>query len=107
MRLILALGIAFGVAGFAIGQPSTDLSTAGVVPFRTPYKYGRLVLENSDVPGAFDSKGVDGAFVGSIDGKFYMTYIGFDGVGYQTGLATSNDLVHWTKEGLILARDPE
>ena len=35
-----------------------------------------------------------------------MTYIGFDGVGYQTGLASSQDLLHWKKEGLILGRVP-
>jgi hypothetical protein len=35
-----------------------------------------------------------------------MTYAGFDGTGYQTGLATSPDLVHWTKQACILARDP-
>jgi predicted GH43/DUF377 family glycosyl hydrolase len=74
--------------------------------YETPYKYGSLVLAKSAVKGSFDSQGVDGAFVFSVGGKLYMTYIGFDGVGYQTGLATSDDLVHWTKEGIILARDP-
>ena len=35
-----------------------------------------------------------------------MTYVGFDGSGYQTGLASSADLLTWTKEGCILRRDP-
>jgi predicted GH43/DUF377 family glycosyl hydrolase len=35
-----------------------------------------------------------------------MTYVGHDGIGYQTGLACSDDLVNWTKLGLIIGRDP-
>jgi predicted GH43/DUF377 family glycosyl hydrolase len=35
-----------------------------------------------------------------------MTYIGFDGTGYRTGLAESTDLVNWTKRGLLLDRGP-
>jgi predicted GH43/DUF377 family glycosyl hydrolase len=35
-----------------------------------------------------------------------MTYVGYDGTGYQTGLAESTDLVQWRKLGCILARDP-
>jgi predicted GH43/DUF377 family glycosyl hydrolase len=36
-----------------------------------------------------------------------MTYVGWDGIGYQTGLATSSDLVGWKKLGCILKRDPD
>ena len=35
-----------------------------------------------------------------------MLYIGFDGIGYQTGLATSHDLVIWKREALVAPRDP-
>jgi len=35
-----------------------------------------------------------------------MLYIGFDGTGYQTGLATSEDLIHWTRTALVGPRDP-
>lgn len=35
-----------------------------------------------------------------------MTYVGWDGTGYQTGLASSANLVDWKKEGCILRRDP-
>jgi predicted GH43/DUF377 family glycosyl hydrolase len=48
---------------------------------------------------------VDDPFVFSFNGGFYMTYVGFDGIGYQTGLASSADLVNWKKEGCILHRD--
>ena len=35
-----------------------------------------------------------------------MLYIGFDGTGYQTGLASSTDLLHWTRTALVGPRDP-
>jgi predicted GH43/DUF377 family glycosyl hydrolase len=77
-----------------------------VKPFLTPYKYGKLVLAASTEVGAFDSKSVDDPFVFYHDGAFKMLYIGYDGVGYQTGLATSNDLVHWERVACVARRDP-
>lgn len=74
--------------------------------FKTPYKYGRLVLSGSNVAGEFDSKMVDCPFVFHHDGRFYQTYIGYDGTGYQTGLAVSDDLTTWKKLGCIFKRDP-
>lgn len=90
-----------GVSGAARAQ------TDPVAPYRTPYKYGRQVLLGSGVAGAFDEKSVDCPFVFSHDGKFHMTYVGFDGQGYQTGIAVSHDLVDWTRKGIMLARDPD
>jgi predicted GH43/DUF377 family glycosyl hydrolase len=75
-------------------------------PFRTPHRLGRLVLEKSADPTAFDSKFVDGPFVFRGPDRFYMSYYGFDGTGYQTGLAESDDLIHWRKRGILLGRDP-
>jgi hypothetical protein len=63
-------------------------------PYLTPYKIGRLVLAASGGTSEFDSHSVDCPFVFEHDGLFYMTYVGFDG-GYQTGLASSRDLVQW------------
>jgi len=74
--------------------------------YRTPYKYGKLVLAASDQANAFDSRSVDCPYVFHRAGRFYMTYVGWDGTGYQTGLASSTNLVDWKKEGCILRRDP-
>ncbi len=74
--------------------------------YATPFKYGKLVLEASPEKDAFDSRSVDCPFVFQNDRVFYMTYVGWDGTGYQTGLASSSDLVHWRKLGAILRRDP-
>ena len=35
-----------------------------------------------------------------------MIYLGFDGIGYRTGLASSDDLVNWRKQGMIIDRGP-
>jgi predicted GH43/DUF377 family glycosyl hydrolase len=66
-----------------------------------------LVVAPSGTAGAFDEKAVDCPFVFRHDGRFYMTFLGFDGTGYQTGLASSSNLLDWRSEGLIVGRDPQ
>ena len=83
-----------------------EFSSAASMPFRTPYKLGQLVLQASPDNGAFDCKAVDDPFVFVHDGQFHMLYIGFDGTGYQTGLAKSQDLVHWERIACVARRDP-
>jgi predicted GH43/DUF377 family glycosyl hydrolase len=36
--------------------------------------------------------------------RFYMMHYGFDGIGYQTALAVSDDLLNWEHLGLMLRR---
>jgi len=74
---------------------------------RTPQKHGKLVVAPSYKKGAFDSHAVDCPFLFSHDGRFWMTYVGWDGTGYQTGLASSYDLLNWNKERLLLGRGPK
>jgi predicted GH43/DUF377 family glycosyl hydrolase len=92
-----------------LGVPFLGALPASAAPIpdqlKTPHKLNRLVVRASEKAGAFDEKSVDCPFVCSNAGRFYMTYVGFDGTGYQTGLASSDDLVTWKPEGLILARD--
>jgi hypothetical protein len=95
------------LAGTAIAPPLLARSKADPDAWlRTPYKYDKLVLGGSKVPGAFDEKAVDCPFVFYHEGRFHLTYVGFDGTGYQTGIAVSDDLVTWERQGLMLARDP-
>lgn len=108
-RGVLGAGAATLAAGLLpapLSQAAPAWSDRDVAPFRTPYKYGRLILEGVGGESAFDSRKVDCPFVFSAEGRLYMTYVGFDGTGYQTGLATSDDLVNWRRVKLILPRDP-
>lgn len=64
---------------------------------KTPYKYG-LVLVPPD-----KSKKMDCPSVFRKGDSWYMSYIIYDGRGYETWLAKSPDLLHWKTEGRILS----
>ncbi len=66
---------------------------------KTPYKYG-IVLKPDSSSILYDSPTVF-----RDNGKWYMTYIVFDGNGYDTYIAESTDLLHWTKKGRIMGKD--
>jgi predicted GH43/DUF377 family glycosyl hydrolase len=79
----------------------------GDQPLATPHKLGKLVVKASGKAGEFDSLAVDCPFVFRMGERYFMTYVGFDGTGYQTGLASSSNLVDWEPEGCILRRNPK
>ncbi len=94
-------------AGAALATlPKRLQAAASARLLETPHKLNRLVLSASGVAGAYDQTSVDCPFVFQHQGLWHMTFVAFDGIGYQTGLATSTDLVSWTKKGCILKRDP-
>lgn len=70
---------------------------------KTPFKYG-LVVAPAD-----NSHKIDCPMVFNEDGKWFMTYVvyngsdGLNGRGYETWLATSTDLLHWTTLGRVLS----
>jgi predicted GH43/DUF377 family glycosyl hydrolase len=105
-RGVLAGAGCCAATNLAILQSAESTPASGIETFRTPHKYGRLVLGPSRIAGSFDERSVDCPFVFSVGSRFYMTYVGFDGTGYQTGLAESGDLVRWQRAGLIFPRDP-
>ncbi len=71
---------------------------------RTPYKHNKLVLVPSLKAGDFDSHLVDVPVPFYHNGRYYMLFAGWDSTGYQTGIAVSDDLVNWRKEGLAAGR---
>ena len=83
------------------------LTDPSIQKYLTPFKYPEPVLEGSGVEGAFDEKSVDIPFVFRHNGKWYMMYTGYDGKGYQSALATSDDLLHWEHKGIMIPRDDE
>lgn len=64
---------------------------------KTPYKYG-LVIATDD-----NSKKADCPSVFRKGNGWYMTYLVFNGRGYETWLASSKDLLHWTTKGRIMS----
>jgi predicted GH43/DUF377 family glycosyl hydrolase len=76
-----------------------------VTPYLTPYKYSQLILAATGKQGDFDQRSIDDPIVFYANGAFQMLYIGWDGIGYQTGLATSQDLIHWKRVALVAPRD--
>lgn len=84
-----------------------ELTDARIRKYLTPYRYKEPVLHGSGTEGAFDEKAVDIPFVFMHHGKYHMLYTGFDGIGYQSALAVSDDLIHWTHKGIILKRQME
>lgn len=64
---------------------------------KTPYKYG-LVIAPDD-----NSKKADCPSVFRKGNKWFMTYLLFNGRGYETWLAESKDLLHWKTQGRVLS----
>jgi len=50
----------------------------------------------------FESHGVEDARIVKVDDLFYLTYTGYDGTNARGALATSKDLWHFTKQGIIV-----
>jgi len=63
---------------------------------KTPYKYGLVITPEND------DKKIDCPTVFRKNNRWYMSYIQFDGSGYETWLAQSEDLLHWKIVGKIL-----
>lgn len=74
---------------------------------RTPHKFPQLVVAPSYEQGTYDALAVDCPFVFRHKRRYYMTHVGFDGIGYRTGIAWSTNLITWTKEGLLIDRGPQ
>ena len=70
---------------------------------RTPYKYGMVVAPTDNYHK------IDCPTVFRVGDKWLMTYVvyngkdGTDGRGYETWLAESDDLLHWTTLGRVLS----
>ena len=64
---------------------------------KTPYKYGMVLMPTAD------SLMIDCPSVFRRNSMWFMTYIVFDGTGYETWLAESDDLLHWETKGRLMS----
>ena len=79
-------------------------------PYRNWHYHPDLVIQaKPDIKGFEDVKMTDVPTVLQLkeNDKWYMTFIGFDGQGYQSFLAESDDLVHWGNMRLAMGYGPE
>ena len=79
-------------------------------PYRNWYYYpDHVISSNPNIAGFESFKNTDcpTVFQRPGDDAWYMTFIGFNGQGYQSFLAESDDLVHWKHKGLALGFGPE
>lgn len=73
---------------------------------RPTVKEPELVFAPSLLPGDWRSHGVDCPFPFRAGGRLGMTMVGWDGRGYQTGLAW-HDGERWSEPELVFRRDPD
>ncbi|MBT4399994.1 MAG: hypothetical protein HN936_15425 [Bacteroidetes bacterium] len=68
-----------------------------------------VIPPNPDIPGFDEVKMTDVPAVFQIPGDdlWYMSFIGFDGKGYQSFIAVSKDLIHWENYRLAMGYGPE
>ena len=102
MHLRIFIAAAWSVfLGCASSRTTTTVSdkTMNTVyeTVKTPFKYG-VVFSHPDT-----SKMMDSPSIFRWKGRWYMSYIVFDGRGYETWIAMSKDLLHWESKGRILS----
>ncbi|MFL5741469.1 MAG: glycosylase, partial [Flavisolibacter sp.] len=91
LLFILALQISYGFSQTKSRQVSQQTMQQVYEEIKTPYKFGLVVVAESD------SQKIDCPTVFKKGNSWYMTYLRFDGRGYETWLARSKDLLHWEK----------
>jgi predicted GH43/DUF377 family glycosyl hydrolase len=97
LMLILLLSVAVAGAQTTKKEVPEKVMNDIYEKIKTPYKYGLALVPVEN------SKKMDCPTVFRKNGQWYMTYIIFDGRGYETWLAQSTDLLNWKTEGRIMS----
>jgi len=90
----------------AIDRPTLDRWSA---PYRNwHYWPDHVIPADPKIPGYAEFKNTDCPCVYQLpgDAKWTMSFIGFDGKGYNSFVATSDDLVRWEHRGLAMGFGP-
>ena len=98
--IIILISVIFtgcGQAKFKKREITNEVMQEIYNEIKTPYKYGLIMVptDNSykmDCPSIFRK-----------DGKWFMTYLIFEGRGYETWLAESDDLLKWKHLGKVMS----
>ncbi len=99
MRIFLVWALALNLCVHALSQKEVPQSVMRTIyeEIKTPYKYGLVVSPKND------SFKIDCPSVFRKGKNWYMTYIRFNGRGYETWLAKSKNLLDWKTLGRILS----
>jgi predicted GH43/DUF377 family glycosyl hydrolase len=104
----LRIELGSGDYSFAIGQEEEDgmkIDAATVKEWSEAYRgwqYYPNHVVSAELEPSLGFEAVDCPLVWRHDGEWRMFYTGFDGQGYQTALAVSDDLVHWEPAGRVM-----
>jgi predicted GH43/DUF377 family glycosyl hydrolase len=80
-----------------------NYSTIGYCKLSAPMQIEHRNDEPLLVPESEDEMhGLEDPRVVEIEGTYYMTYTAFNGINALGALATSEDLIHWDKKGIIV-----
>ena len=104
MRVCVAVALAGIVSASALC--ASDVSEAEMKALyeevKTPCKYGVILAPDKEKGELFDNP-----MVFRHGERWFMMFIRFDGKGYETHLAVSDDLLVWKRLGCIFRRGPE
>jgi predicted GH43/DUF377 family glycosyl hydrolase len=95
-HLILISITLWSLTSFAQTVPA-DVMQKVYDEVKTPYKFGLVVAPDDQ------TKKIDCPTVFRKGNKWFMTYFIYDGRGYETWLAESNDLLNWKELGKVMA----
>jgi predicted GH43/DUF377 family glycosyl hydrolase len=87
----------FSVKLYAQKQVTAEKMQAVYKEVKTPWKYGLVIAPKND------SFKIDCPTIFRKNQAWYMSYIQFNGKGYETWLAKSKDLLNWQTLGRILS----
>lgn len=104
LRIASCLGIVAGSAAGATSAPTAQGYPDGrpIAALRMEAADAGPVLRHGDGPARCDTLGAREAIVFRSGATFYLHYDGAGDPGWRACLATSPDLVHWTKRGPAL-----
>jgi predicted GH43/DUF377 family glycosyl hydrolase len=101
MQIFLILTLVLVNISNLFAQKDTAVSVAVMQQIyeqiKTPFKYGLVVVPEDD------SKKIDCPTVFRKGKKWYMSYLVFNGRGYETWLAKSDDLLAWKTLGKLMS----
>ncbi|MFM9986703.1 MAG: pesticidal protein Cry7Aa [Flavobacteriales bacterium] len=80
-----------------------NYSTIGYCELSSPL----VVANRHDTPllfplAEYESRGLEDPRIVKLDEVFYLTYTAYDGVNALGALATSTDLIHWERHGIVV-----